>query len=1013
VNVLPLRFRLHPGATVGHHVRTVADTMLDGLEHQRAASSEILRHLDRPRDPGRPALIQVAFGMGRSQRRPEFAGLETTLQVVPRVSETFELYVYATHDDSGVEVSWSYNEALFDRATIELWQRCFVTLVTEMTGALDRPIATLEVLSLADRAQVLELARGPVVERLGHVPVHRALARQVELQPDRVAVIDSRGVHSYRELDERANRFAHLLRALGVAGGSLVAVCLDRSVDLVAALVGVWRSGSGYVPLDPDHPEERLRRILEDCRPPLVLTSRSLVGRLPEGFRTVCIEDEAEQLGRQPTTPPELASQPSDSAYVIFTSGSTGRPKGVEISQGALENFILSMQKEPGFGRDDSILALTTVGFDISALELFLPLATGGRVLIASQQQAKDPKQIQRLLVEGRVTVMQATPATWQMTFDSGWRGNPHLKALCGGETLSGHLAAALLGSTGEVWNVYGPTETTVWSTAQRVTDASDVSIGRPIDNTTLYVLDEHGALLPPGVHGELWIGGAGVAKGYLGRGDLTRERFVPSPFAASDRLYRTGDVARLRRDGRFECLGRVDHQVKIRGFRIELGEVETALLAQPGVSACAVMARESETGNKTLVGYVVPRRDAQIEVGRLREQLARTLPAYMVPPMYVVLDALPLTPSGKVDRKALPAPEPAHDENGALTESPKDAVEERVLAAWHELLGHRGVLLTDNFYASGGDSLMAVRLVEKLNREFETDLSVSELLAHPTVRALGDRIRGCCTSAEPEQSQAPAASRSDTHHGLFCIQQGRAGGLPLFLIHGDRSDGLLPPHLSPATEIWGYHHQGANGERILLETVESLAQHCHREWLEHHGDRPCVLAGHSFGALVAYHIAVLREQAGLTTPRLILIDARHPAILPSRSVSFTPRALKRRLNELLRQRDAEKSRALAEAHLARGELVPVELRRDYTLGTYRLAFMRYQPPQYRGQLEVIRSEEWTRLSPSDYWERSAVGHIRRFVIPGTHLSIIREPEGVVFVAERMRSLLDEVSEER
>jgi amino acid adenylation domain-containing protein len=658
VHVLPVRMVVEPSATVAAHARQLQGVMLECLEHQRTTFSDLLHQLNRPRDPSRIPLIPVAFGMGRSLKRPAFGGLTTKLSVVPRVSESFELYVYLTEDRDGLEVSWSYNRNLFTADTIGQWQRCFSTILNALarSGTAQR-LDDVEVIDPLDRQRLLEFARGPLVSRAVHESVSQRIAQQGLVQAERTAVIDVAGAHSYGSLNARANRIGHFLRAQVSERNGLVAVCLDRTVELVGALLGVWRAGLGYVPLDPGYPPARIEMILEDAGAPLVLTSRALAERTPERFRRVFIEDIAAELPALPTSVPDVERAASDIAYVIFTSGSTGRPKGVVIQQGAFENFVVSMQREPGFTADDCILAITTISFDIAGLELFLPLWCGGSLVLATREQAGEPRELQALLERHPITVMQATPATWLMLFDSGWPGRAGLKVLCGGEAFPRHLAEKFLASSAEVWNVYGPTETTVWSTVKRITTASDITIGRPLDNTTLYVLDERRALVPVGTSGELWIGGSGVARGYLGRDDLTAERFVTSPFDPNDRIYKTGDLARVRNGGEFECLGRADFQVKIRGFRIELGEIETAMLKAPGVAAAVVVAREDRPGDKVLVGYVVPNPGASVDVEALRDGLKGQLPAYMLPSAVCVLDALPMTPNNKVDRKALPAP--------------------------------------------------------------------------------------------------------------------------------------------------------------------------------------------------------------------------------------------------------------------------------------------------------------------------------------------------------------------
>jgi amino acid adenylation domain-containing protein len=1006
VHVLPLRTLIDPDKRVSQYLTELHDAMLDGLDHQQGSFTELLPKLKRPRDPSRPALIQVAFGMGRSPKRPVFAGLDTWVHVVPRVSETFELYVYATDIGGAFEVSWSYSTDLFSEATIGVWQRCFATIIEELIGAPDaRTLAEISIVAKSDRDHLLELALGASVAHTPHVPVHRMIAEQAATRPNKEAIHDILGAHSYRELDQRANRIARWLLGSGLAPNSLVGVCLDRSFDLIAVLIGVWKAGLGYVPLDPTYPAHHLEIIIEDSACGIVITSEALRDRVTRASRVCSLEDIADAISAESPLPPAIDYSGADTAYVIFTSGSTGRPKGVQIPQRAVENFIASMRVAPGCTESDRLLAITTISFDISVLELFLPLAAGGHVTIATRDQVINPPVLQQLLAEQRISIMQATPATWQMLFDAGWAGQPSLKVLCGGEAFPKHLAERFLASCGEVWNVYGPTETTVWSTAKNVQGANDLTIGRPIDNTSVYVLDEQLRLVPPGAHGELWIGGAGVAHGYLGRPELTAERFKASPFRDGDTIYRTGDLARIRGNGEIECLGRVDFQVKIRGFRIELGAIETALLERPELATCAVVARDGKDGNKLLAAYLVAADGHTIDIDALRQTLSAKLPAYMIPASYRVLDALPMTPNNKVDRKALPDPQPVSTE----ATPPRDKLERDMLEIWADMLKYDALGIHDNFYLVGGHSLMAIRLISRANENFQTSLSVDALFSNPTVAGLSAVVRAEVGSPADVASASVREKPASRHRGLFLLQQGREGGDPLFLIHGDQANGLLLPRLTKEQEAWGYHHQGSDGDRVGLTTVESLAEHIHREWIERHGERPCVLAGHSYGAILAYHVAVLRERQGLPTPSLVIIDARHPDVFAGRHLGLGAKHLRRRAriaaNYLIAQRDI----ARAMLYLVRGEQVPLDLRSSYILGTYHLATLRYQPPAWRGNLNIIRSEEYTHKSPFDGWDRVALGKVSRVVIPGSHLSCVRTAEGVGRVADVLRGIFDEL----
>ncbi|HEX3542490.1 MAG TPA: amino acid adenylation domain-containing protein [Acidimicrobiales bacterium] len=565
---------------------------------------------------------------------------------------------------------------------------------------------------------------------------HHLIAAQAARSPSAVAVVDDRTSLTYAELDARADRLAQHLRSVGVGPEVVVAIFMQRSVDLVVSLLAVWKAGGAYLPLDPRYPADRLAFMLGDASSPVVVTEQGLGGRLPPGgHRLVVIDRDRGAIDSRPARPPSVDFDAEQLAYLIYTSGSTGTPKGVEVPQRALVNFLASMAREPGLTAGDVLVAVTTLSFDIAALELYLPLTTGGTVVVASAEVAASPRPLADLLQRSAATVVQATPATWRMLLDAGWPGRPGLKVLCGGEQLPVALASALLDRGVELWNMYGPTETTIWSTVGRVSTPGDAhSIGRPIADTTVYVLDPHLSPVPAGEVGELHIGGAGVARGYRGRPELTDERFIPDPFAAETgaRLYKTGDLGRWRPDGTLECLGRLDHQVKIRGFRIELGEIEAALDAHPGVRASVVAATTDDRGVASLTAYVVAEGAAPTGA-ELRHRLLRTLPAHMVPSTFQVLDRLPLTPNGKVDRKALPTPAPTRATMGPLV-PPRTPMEETLVAIWSEVLGVSDVGVDDDFFELGGHSLVALRVLSRVNEELGVDLGISALFDAPTV---------------------------------------------------------------------------------------------------------------------------------------------------------------------------------------------------------------------------------------------------------------------------------------
>jgi amino acid adenylation domain-containing protein len=524
----------------------------------------------------------------------------------------------------------------------------------------------------------------------------------------------------------------------------VVGLAVERSVEMLVALLGILKSGAAYVPLDSSFPAERLRFLIEDSGASGVVSSfegseaedlrAQLKAVVPEGTPILLLEDMA---GPDAGPVPDGAWKvpPGDLAYILYTSGSTGRPKGVEVTHASVVNFMESMAVEPGLTARDALLAVTTLSFDIALLELVLPLVVGGRTLVASRATASDGEKLKVALVRSGATAMQATPATWRMLLEAGFRPGRNLKVLCGGEALPAALAAELLTSAPEIWNLYGPTETTIWSTVARLTPGRAPVLGKPIANTQIYILDPLLQLVPDGVPGEICIGGDGVARGYHGRPDLTAERFLPDPFASAPaRLYRTGDVGLMRPDGSLHYLGRGDDQLKIRGFRIEPAEIEAALARHPGVQQVAVVADRRAAEDVRLIAYVRCEEQA-FSPDAFRRFLAGGLPAYMIPSSFVRLDQLPLTPNGKVDRVALASREaPALDATPAEWVAPRTPVEERLAAIWRDIIRIDRVGVRDSFFDLGGHSLLAARVIARVQESFGVRLPITLFYARATI---------------------------------------------------------------------------------------------------------------------------------------------------------------------------------------------------------------------------------------------------------------------------------------
>ena len=737
VSPVVLRANLAGNPTFKVFLAQMRQTVLEALSHQDYPFPLLVEQLRARRDPSRSPVFEAMFNLQKIERlgstadllRPGGTGAPVTvggLVVEPFVTRQeegqFDLVLDALETDHSLLGVIKYNTDLFEAATIARLGGHFQTLLEGIAANPDQPLSDLPLLTEAERHQLLAAWNDTAADYPGDKCLHQLFESQVERTPDSVAVVFEDRSLTYRELSERATQLAGHLSGLGVKPGVLVGICVERSLDMMVGLLGILKAGGAYVPLDPAYPKERLAFMLADSGASALVTQQALLETFADHqAQVVCLDSDWPAIAQSPITNNKLLITPDNLAYVIYTSGSTGKPKGVQIQHRAVVNFLHSMRRQPGLTPEDVLLAVTTLSFDIAGLELFLPLITGARVVIASREAASDGVQLLETLTSSGATVMQATPVTWRLLLEAGWQAGSQLKALCGGEILPRDLAQKLLEQGVELWNMYGPTETTIWSTLYRVKEATgSIPVGRPIANTTLYLLDQNRQPVPVGVPGELYIGGDGLALGYLNRAELTAERFAPHPFSdkPGERLYRTGDLARYLPDGNIEILGRIDHQVKVRGFRIELGEIEAALAGHPAIKENVVVVREDTPGDKRLVAYVVAASEQKPAARELRRYLREQLPDYMAPSAFVTLTALPLTPNGKVDRKALPAPERERTATSTGATQVLTPTEALVVKVWQEALKVDQVSVYDNFFDLGGHSLLSVEVMTRLEKE-------------------------------------------------------------------------------------------------------------------------------------------------------------------------------------------------------------------------------------------------------------------------------------------------------
>lgn len=748
VNMLPIRLRPVGSNAFDAFLTDVRTASLDAFEHQRLGFGRLLERLAIPRDPSRIPLVSVLFNVDRplAPSAMPFQGLAAEMLSVPRAYENFDLFVNALETDEGLVLECQYNLDLYDRATVQRWLESYEVLLRGVVADVRSPLGRLPLLTPMDHAALASCNDTRLAVPTGML-VHHMIEQQVQRTPDAIAIDFQGALVSYDELNRRANRLAHHLQARGVQPGALVGLCLDRTPDLLVALLAVLKSGAGYVPLDPNYPADRLTYMASDASlAALISTSETLAEVTLSTPVTIRIDADAVAIGACSDVNPidaTKSARPEDTAYVIYTSGSTGLPKGVLVPHRSVANLLASVQREPGIRADDIVLAITTLSFDIAVSEVVLPLTVGARIVLATREIASDGALLRELIETTGVTFIDATPATYRLLLASGWRGRAALRVICTGEAMPRDLAETLTGCAGEVWNGYGPTETTVWSTFARVTTpVGRVLIGRPVANTVVQILDAFGQQTPIGVPGELFIGGRGVSKGYLHRPDLTAERFIADPLSPGALTYRTGDLVRLLATGELECLGRNDNQVKVRGFRIEPGEIEAVLMKWQGVREAVVVAREDRAHDVRLVAYLVTD-GADVLSESLRAFAKSALPDYMVPAAFVRVDVMPLTPSGKLDRKALPAPQPtATMASSREYVAPETEMEAIIAELWADVLGVARVSVVDDFFALGGHSLLASQVLSRLRRMHGVQLSFRKVFEAPTVRALAEQVR-------------------------------------------------------------------------------------------------------------------------------------------------------------------------------------------------------------------------------------------------------------------------------
>jgi amino acid adenylation domain-containing protein len=1026
VNQLVMRTDLSGDPSFIELLGRVREVALGAYSHQDVPFEKLVEELQPVRDLSRTPMFQVKLVL---QNVPTGAALELpglTLSPIHFETNTAKFDLLMTMFEVGQELGGTleYNTDLFDASTIARLLEHFGIVLEAIVAEPGQRISELPLVRENERRQMLDewnqtRAEYPLDKRL-----HQLFEEQAERTPEAVAVVFEDARLSYAELNQRANQLAHHLKALGVEPETLVGICVERSLELVIGLLGILKAGGAYVPLDASYPLKRLSFMLENAQVAVLLTQESLIETLPSHWgHTICLDGDWDRIAVESTLNPEVEIDAQNPAYVLYTSGSTGSPKAVVISHAAICHHMHWMHSTFPLDEGDRVLQKTPISFDASVWEFYAPLMAGAQLVVARPGGHQDPAYLLEAINKHGVTILQVVPTLLRLLLEDAALAECHSlkRVFCGGEALTPELQGAFHAiMSAELINVYGPTEATIhasFTACPVCKEQPRPSIGRPIANAQLYILDHHQRLVPVGVAGELHVSGAGLARGYAHRADLTAEKFMPHPFSElpGERLYRTGDLARRLTDGQIEFLGRVDHQVKLRGFRVELGEIEVAIASHPAVRQAIVVAREDAPGEQRLVAYLVRHEESDLTVKGLRQYLKEKLPEYMIPAAFVVLDALPLTPNGKVERRSLPAPAAiAGDEDSFI--APRDAIELQLVEIWEEVLRVRSIGVTDDFFDLGGNSLLAVRLMAQIEIQFGQELSLSTLFQGATIEGLASALRNK-TGGSPWSHLV--ALRPGTERPFFCVHA--AGGNVFSYVELARQLGTLQPS-------YGLQAAGLDGKREPITTIEEMAAVYVKEMREVQPEGPYLLGGWSFGGVVAFEMAQQLQQQGREVALLALIDSRVPVASGydyandhAALVMMFARDLIGTLDDdmltiytQLQQRTQEEHLQYLLDQAISARVLPPETRVEQMLPllqVYKANFLareNYRPQLYAGGITLFRASELVEehdAKGSMGWSDLASGAVDVHLVPGSHYTMMRKPH-VETLAEYLRSAI-------
>ncbi|MBF4464318.1 non-ribosomal peptide synthetase [Flavobacterium sp. LC2016-12] len=1017
VNLLPLRSKINPDISFLDYLKQRNSQLFDAYEHQQVSFGHLLKSFAIRRDPSRIPLVPVILTVDLSrtiENEFSFKGLAHDLNLNPREYGTFEIQLHIFKSKNGPIFQWTYNTTLFKPEKITQMMLSFEEIMHKLISGSDNPLSDLLGGNYLADYDILNSTEMPYP----NVTLTELLKKQAEITPQNTALEFHDSKTTYTELHEKVNQLAHYLKAQGIQSGDFIAVSFSRSPELLYTLLAVLQCGAAYIPLDPEYPKERLEFMLNDSDAKMLITSKTLFASLPSWSHTIFIEDAIDLLNQYSSLPLAFTVSSNNVAYILYTSGSTGNPKGVPITHKNLVNFLLSMALEPGINENDRVLSITTISFDIAGLELYLPLIKGATLIIADHETARDGRLLLELIKKGNINFLQATPTTWSMLLDSGWSEPLPLKALCGGEAMPEDLAKELVSKCHTLWNVYGPTETTIWSSVKQIsTDDTAITIGKPIANTQFYIIDEQGQLAAPGKIGEIVIGGDGVAKGYWKRPELTSEKFIKNKFSAgkNDIIYRTGDLGKILPNNEIECLGRLDQQVKIRGHRIEPGEVEQALLLLDGIKYAVVLADEN-----FLVAHIVPHSSEESSENLIpiwREALASKLPSQLIPHNFNLIDKMPTTLNGKIDRKALSN---YKVNKKAKYTAPRTEEENIVAAIWKESLNIQNIDIFSDFFEMGGHSIKGVKVMIEIERHTGKRIPLSALFKYSTVEKFAKLLN------------------TGTEIYAECLVPIKPDGnkVPLFIVHGAGLNVLnfinLSKHFDEDQPIYGIQGTKPKGFDGWYESIEAMATHYINAIIKVNPKGPYALAGFSFGGIVAFEMTRQLKEQGKTVTLTALLDSyvdssyyygsyrrkqlvryfdiTHRRLDFLKEMLLSWKGFKMRFNgkkDYILKRHFGKNDTMSEQEaLAFKQFIEADSLVKKIVDRYHLKPQNFEVDLFRSKDDINYKLDPTHLG----WKKAALKGVTIHNISGNHLEIVAPPNDRV-LARLIQDILDKKHE--